>query len=117
MDGKQISEMVDDAVLAFALGDEIEARDLLNNVLSSAPSNLEALRAISEVSLSLDQVHEAESFCRQALQVDPKDLASLVSLARILVKKGDKDGAEEATSAARILGWKEELKDDESDSL
>ena len=80
--------MVDDAILAFALGDEIEARDLLNNVLSSAPSNLEALRAISEVSLSLDQVHEAESFCRQALQVDPKDLASLVSLARILVKKG-----------------------------
>jgi hypothetical protein len=37
----------------------------------------------------------------------------MVSLARILVRKGDKEGAEEATSKARILGWKEELAEDE----
>jgi predicted Zn-dependent protease len=111
------SEMINDAILAFSLGDEIEAKNLLNNVLSTEPANLEALRAISEVSLAIDHVDEAESFCRQALQADPNDLASLVSLARILVKKGDKEGAEEATAKARILGWKEELKDDQSDSL
>jgi hypothetical protein len=34
-------------------------------------------------------------------------------LARILVRKGDKEGAEEATSKARILGWKEELAEDD----
>ena len=27
----------------------------------------------------------------------------------ILVKKGDKEGAEEASAKARVLGWKEEL--------
>ena len=36
----------------------------------------------------------------------------MVSLARILVKKGDKDGAEDASAKARILGWKEELASD-----
>ena len=38
-----------------------------------------------------------------------EDLTSTVSLARILVKKGDKEGAEEASAKARVLGWKEEL--------
>ena len=47
-----------------------------------------------------------------ALELEPEDLASVVSLARILVRKGDKDGAEEATARARILGWKEELAED-----
>ena len=37
------------------------------------------------------------------------DLASTVSLARILVAQGDKNGAEEASAKARILGWKDEL--------
>ena len=54
-------------------------------------------------------ITEAENFCNRALAVDKKDLTSMVSLARILVKKGDKDGAEKASGEARILGWKEEL--------
>jgi hypothetical protein len=36
-------------------------------------------------------------------------LTAVVSLARILVKKGDKEGAESASAKARLLGWKEEL--------
>jgi hypothetical protein len=32
-----------------------------------------------------------------------------------LVKQGDKEGAEDATSKARILGWKEELASDGDD--
>jgi hypothetical protein len=39
----------------------------------------------------------------------------MVSLARILVKRGDKEGAEDASSKARILGWKEELASDLDD--
>ena len=39
----------------------------------------------------------------------------MVSLARILVKKGDKEGAEEASSKARVLGWKEELAQQKDD--
>ena len=43
------------------------------------------------------------------MAINSEDLTSMVSLARILVKKGDKEGAEEASAKARVLGWKEEL--------
>jgi len=36
----------------------------------------------------------------------------MVSLARILVAKGDKEGAEKASADARVLGWKDELAQD-----
>ena len=49
----------------------------------------------------------------KALSINPDDLTSNVSLARILVSQGDKEGAEEASSRARVLGWKDELAQDE----
>ena len=55
----------------------------------------------------------AEQACRKALSINPDDLTSNVSLARILVAQGDKEGAEEASSKARVLGWKDELAQDE----
>jgi hypothetical protein len=45
------------------------------------------------------------------LAIAPDDLTAKVSFSRILVAEGDKEGAEKATAEARILGWKEELKD------
>ncbi|SVD22518.1 uncharacterized protein METZ01_LOCUS375372, partial [marine metagenome] len=52
--------------------------------------------------------------CEKALEVKPDDLTAKVSLSRILVAMGDKEGAEKATAEARVLGWKEELQEDES---
>ena len=107
-----LKKLIDDAVLCFAIGEDSEAKDILLDVLKSEPENLDALRAISEVFLSLNELDLSESFCRRALAIDSEDLTSVVSLARVLVKKGDKDGAEEASAKARILGWKEELASD-----
>ena len=109
--------LIDDAVLMFAMGDEIKSEELLLKVLESDPANIDALRAVSEVSLSLGKIDQAELHCRQAVKQGPDDLTSIVSLARILVKKGDKEGAEEASARARILGWKEELNSDVSESI
>ena len=71
------------------------------------------LRAVAEVLLAsqLTRLMQPSLFAGSALQLEPDDLASLVTLARILVKKGDKEGAEDASAKARILGWKEELAD------
>ena len=113
----ELQNLVDDAIHSFALGEENEAENLLLNVLKKDGKNIEALRAISEVSLSLNKLEDAESYCRQALAECSDDLTSLVSLARILVRKGDKEGAEEASAKARILGWKEELNNDQSESF
>ncbi len=104
-----IENKLSDAVLAFTLGEEIKARELLLEILDEKPSCFDAWRALAEVHLALNETDDAQQACLMALELEPEDLASVVSLARILVRKGDKDGAEEATARARILGWKEEL--------
>lgn len=106
-------EKVEDAILAYTLGDDKEAERLLVESLKENPSSVDALRALAEVYLSSNKVEQAETVCRRAIAINPDDLALVVSLARILVRKGDKEGAEEATNKARILGWKEELAEDD----
>ena len=107
-------ERVEDAILAYSLGEDQEAERLLVESLKENPSSVDALRALAEVYLAVLKVDQAETACRRALAIDPDDLSLVVSLARILVRKGDKEGAEEATSKARVLGWKEELAEDDS---
>ena len=108
-----VEDRVNQAVLQFTLGEEEVAETQLRAILQEHPSCVEAWRALAEVCLSRGNLDDAEQACRQALQLSPEDLTITVSLARILVNKGDKDGAEEATSKARILGWKEELAQDD----
>lgn len=100
---------IEDAVLAFTLGEEKKARKLLMEILEDNPESIDAWRALAEVLLSLNYFEDAEKACRKALNLNSNDLASMVSLSRILVRLGDKDGAEKATAKARILGWKEDL--------
>lgn len=106
---KKTTETLEDAILAFTLGETDEALKTLKKLSLEIPESVDVWRALAEVLLSLGEVVDAENACRKAIELEPKDLTSMVSLARILVNKGDKDGAEEASAKARILGWKEEL--------
>ena len=109
---ESVEDIINHAVLQFTLGEEKEAKSQLQSILLSHPDSVEAWRALAEVCLSLKKLKEAENACRKALELCPEDLTLTVSLARILVNKGDKEGAEEASAKARILGWKEELAQD-----
>ena len=105
----EVTKRVQDAIFAFSIGDDDQAEKILKQVVAEEKSSIEAYRALSEVSLSLGKLDQAEESCLNALLFDPDDLTAVVSLARILVKKGDKEGAESASAKARLLGWKEEL--------
>jgi len=105
----EVTIRVQDAIFAFSIGDDDQAEKILKQVIAEEKSSIEANRALSEVSLSLGKLDQAEESCRNAILIDPDDLTVVVSLARILVKKGDKEGAESASAKARLLGWKEEL--------
>ena len=107
------TKLVDQAVLLFTLGQEKEAESLLVEYLSGHENDLSAWRALSEIRLSTKDFSAAEQACRKALSINPDDLTSNVSLARILVAQGDKEGAEEASSKASVLGCKDELAHDE----
>ena len=56
----------------------------------------------------IGKTDQAEKACLKALEINSEDLTSMVSLARILVKK-DKEGAEEASAKARILDGRKNL--------
>ena len=100
---------LEDAILAFTMGEHEDALTILNRLSSENSNSVDVWRALAEVQLSIENLDEAESACKKAIDLQPEDLTSMVSLARILVKKGDKDGAESASAKARVLGWKEEL--------
>ena len=100
---------LEDAILAFTMGEHGVALQILNRLSSENSSSVDVWRALAEVQLSIENFDEAEYACKKALELQHEDLTSTVSLARILVKKGDKEGAESASAKARVLGWKEEL--------
>ena len=100
---------LEDAILEFTLGETNEALMILSQLSQNQPGSIDVWRALAEVQLSANKISEAEKACLRALEINSDDLTSTVSLARILVKKGDKKGAEEASAKARLLGWKEEL--------
>ena len=104
-------DLVEEAILDFSLGEEEIAEDKLMKAVKSDSDCLDAWRALAEVRLARQDLSGAHAACEKALVIAPEDLTSKVSLSRILVAKGDKEGAEKATAEARILGWKEELKD------
>ena len=113
MSEEPTNSIVDQAVLLFTLGEEEKAANLLLDHLSKETTNIDGWRALSEIRLAQRDFKSAEEACRKALLINEDDLASNVSLARILVAQGDKEGAEEASAKARILGWKDELAQDE----
>ena len=102
-------KIVGDAVLAFTLGETNIALSTLEKFVCEHPDYIDAWRSLAEIYLATDRLEDAEVACNMALKIDPEDLTSTVSLARILVRKGDVSGAEVASSKARVLGWKEEL--------
>ena len=109
-----LQKKIEDAIFAFSIGSDVEAESLLLEIVAQYPYSLDAQRALAEVSLALKKLDQAEDACRKALGISPDDLTSVVSLARILVQKGDKEGAEVASAKARLLGWKEELSEEDS---
>ena len=112
MSEELLEKRINQAVLEFTLGEEDNAEHALVGILDESPGNPNALRALAEVRLAKGDLDGAEGACRSALEHNPNDLTSTVSLALILVAKGDKEGVK-ASADARILGWKDELAQDE----
>ena len=112
MDEASPIDLVEDATLDFSLGDEEVAEAKLIKASELAPDCIDVWRALAEVRLARRDLPGALVACQKALELEPEDLTAKVSLSRILVAMGDKEGAEKATAEARILGWKEESNED-----
>ena len=113
MEDAEAIDLVEEATLDFSLGDEDVALERLGRVLEHAPGCFEAWRASAEVGLATGDSAGALSACERAVELRSEEVTAWITLSRVLVAMGDKEGAETAAAKARILGWKEELREDE----
>ncbi len=105
-------ELIEEATLDFSLGDSEAALKKLGQVVEANPANFDAWHAITEVRYAEKQYPQALEAAEKAHTLRPDDLHINTSLSRIHMQLGNIPTAEKFGAQARMLGWKEELKDD-----
>ena len=113
MGDQNFLDLVEEATLAYSLGEVEQAASMLEDVTRSSPNCFEAWHALTEVKFSMGDLDGALRAGEEGLRLQPDDLHLHVSLSRVWAERGDKDRAEEYAGKARILGWKAELAEPE----
>ena len=70
----------------------------------------DAMHGLARVYQDLNRLDEAIEVARKISTVDPNDILAHTSLSILYQKKGMVPEAEEEGNKARILGWKQQLK-------
>lgn len=109
MSDPNVLNLVEEATLAYSLGEVERAASMLDDVTRSSPNCFEAWHALTEVRFSLRDMKAALRAGEQGLRLRPDDLHLNVSLSRVWAELGDKDRAEDYGGKARVLGWQAEL--------
>lgn len=106
-----VSELVNDAILDFTLGDATGALEKLDRALAAEPGHFAAWHAKAEVLVAENDLDGALSAGERAVELDPRDIHAHTTLSRIWMLRGDKERAEQHGARARLLGWKDQLKE------
>lgn len=107
----ELQHLLEEATFDYTVGDAGSAVDKLKNVLEHNSQYFEAWHALAEVYYSQKQLDESLKAAERAHAIRPDDLHLNTSLSRIWVALGDKDKAEHFGAQARLLGWKDQLKE------
>ncbi len=102
--------IVEEDILDFTLGDNPAALAKLNDALALDPSCFAAWHALAEVQFAARNLDAALAAALKAHELLPADIHVNTSLSRIYMEKGDKPTAEHYGAQARMLSWKDELK-------
>ncbi len=113
----EISELVEDATLEFTLGNNDLAIEKLTEAIQAEANCFEAWHALTEVYFSQKDFDKSLVSAKKAYDLKPDDIHINTSLSRIWMEKGDKETAEKFGAEARRLSWKDELKNNPSDSI
>lgn len=106
-----IQALVEEATFDFTMGDNDEALRKLGMAVEQDPGCFEAWHAMTEVYFSQTNYDEALAAAEKAHAIRSDDVHINTSLSRIWMEKGDKKTAEHFGAQARILGWKDQLKE------
>ena len=112
MTDQDLQALIEDATFDFTMGDDSSAVVKLKRALEMDAGSFEAWHALAEVHFSARRFKEALAAAERAHALRSDDIFINTSLSRIWMENGNKEQAEKFGARARILGWKDELKQD-----
>ncbi|MEX0321328.1 MAG: tetratricopeptide repeat protein [Puniceicoccaceae bacterium] len=104
-------DLVDEATFEFTMGDHAAALAKLEEAIQLDAACFAAWHAMAEVNFDKSDYKKALEAGNIAVSIKEDDVHIHTSLSRIHMELGDKDMAEKHGARARVLGWKEQLKD------
>ena len=110
MTPQEIQALIEDATFDYTMGDNEAALTKLSRATTAAPASFEAWHARAEITFSLQRFDDALVAAEKAHALRPDDLFINTTLSRIWMEKGDKATAEKYGAQAKILGWKDQLR-------
>jgi predicted Zn-dependent protease len=106
----ELQSLIDDATFDYAMGEADSAIAKLNRAATAHPDSFAAWHALAEIYFSSRQLDEALHAAEKAHALDVGDLFINTTLSRIWMERGDKAMAEKYGAQAKILSWKDQLK-------
>lgn len=113
MSPDQIQHLIEDATFDYTVGEHDVALEKLKRATTAQPAAFEAWHAMAEINFSLRRFDDALLAAEKAHALRPEDLFINTTLSRIWMEKGDKATAEKYGAQAKILSWKDQLKNPE----
>jgi len=110
MTAEEVQSLIEDATFDYTMGDHEAALAKLARATAAAPASFEAWHALAEVNFSLRRLEAALAAAERAHGLRADDLFINTTLSRIWMEKGDKAAAEKFGAQAKMLSWKDQLR-------
>jgi cytochrome c-type biogenesis protein CcmH/NrfG len=110
--GTEVQELVDEATFDFTMGEVELALEKLNRAVGLDAASFGAWHALAEIYFDVGRYEEALEAGSIAAGLEDENVHIHTTLSRIWMEKGNKEMAEEHGARARVLGWKEQLKEE-----
>jgi tetratricopeptide (TPR) repeat protein len=103
-------EYFEHAVNAFGDDKLEESIEMYNKALELDPRYQDALHGLGMAYFSAGRLEEAVVTAKRLIEIDNDDILAHTSLSMFYQAQGKIEEAEKEGNAAKILGWKEELR-------
>lgn len=98
------------AIEHFASGQLDDAIAAYRRALELDPDYTDALHGLAEALAQKGDLDAAIATAHRITEIDPDDVLGRTSLSRLYQRKGMIKEAEEEAAKARVLGWKQQLR-------
>ena len=106
-------EYFEQAVNAFGDDNLDEAIEQYQKALQIDPNYQDALHGLGMALFNRGRIDEAITTAKKLIEIDKDDVLAHTSLSMFYQSQGRIEEAEKEGNAARILGWKQELRKDQ----